>query len=409
MLGKLRLRFILIGASSFAVVAILLILSINIANYVHTTARHDETLGKIHEYNEKFPEGENGRTPITDMPWTGHEGEEFTLRFFSLECSKDGEILIFDDAYISSIDEDDAREYAKATLDRHKSAGYYLDYRYLVSEDEETETIEIIFLNVADANDARKTLIKISCVVGAVGLLLASLLVTLFSGYAIRPYVRNMEQQKRFITDAGHELKTPVTSISTSADILAMENGENEWISNIQKQSSYLAGLILNLVQLSKFDEGKNVKSKENFSLSEAAWEVAENYRSLAEARNRNFSQSIEEEVFFCGDKGEIQQLISILLDNAVRYSNENGKIDLSIHEKHGKILMDVSNSCDSVPAGNLNRLFDRFYRPDESRSKYTGGSGIGLSIAKAIAEQHGGSIRVKSEDDDIISFHVVL
>ena len=407
MLKKLRCRFILIGMLAFAAVAVLLILSINLINYYRTTAQHDEVLQGIHEYNLSVPAEGEARPPISDMPWNGRPGGEFTLRFFSIQCNDKGELQVFDNAYISSIDEETAEEYTHAVLDRHEASGYYLDYRYLVTEGD--NAIEIIFLNVADANDFRHMLLIISCAVGGIGLLLAFFLITLFSGQAIRPYVKNLEQQKRFITDAGHELKTPVTSISTSADILALENENNEWIENIQKQTVHLSKLIGDLVLLSRMDEAQPFREAETFSLSEAVWEIFEHFQSQALGLGKTYQQEIEENITCTGDKSAIQQLLSVLLDNAIRYSDDKGLIRLTLKRKHGRPLIECYNTCDHLPEGDLERLFDRFYRPDESRSKYTGGSGIGLSIARAIAQKQGGTITVTPDGDKAILFTVTI
>ena len=407
MLKKLRLRFICISMTAFALIAFLLILAINLANYYRTTAGHDEVLQGIHEYNHSIPDSGQEPPQITEMPWAGGPDAEFTFRFFSIRCSKDGSILIFDADYISSIDETAAEEYARTVLDRRKTSGYYQDYRYLVTE--EGDDIEIIFLNVADANNYRNVLLMVSCFIGVGGLLLLLLLITLFSGSAIRPYVKNLEQQKQFITDAGHELKTPVTSIATCADILALEYTDNEWIDNIRKQSARLSKLIGDLVLLSRLDEEQPFPEIENFSLSEAVWELSEHFASLAAAHGKIFRQDIADDILYSGSRSSIQQMVSILLDNAIRYSDPQGTIHLSLCKKHNSIHIEVYNTCDSVPEIDLNRLFDRFYRPDSSRSVYTGGSGIGLSIARAVAERHGGSISASSADRRSITFSVTL
>ena len=407
MLKKLRRRFILVGMSAFAVVAITLIASINVANYYRTTAAQDETLQRIHEYNLVVSQSPGAPPPITDMPWSGGAETEFTFRFFSVRCNREGRMLVFDSSYISSVDEESAKGYAAAVLGRHKTCGYYKDYRYLVTED--GDELEIIFLNVADADSFRNTLLITSCIVGANGLLLLFILITVLSGYAVRPYAKNIQQQKQFITDASHELKTPVTSISTSADILALENEGSEWVENIRTQSVHLAKLIGNLVTLSRLNEEQPFPDAETFSLSEAVWELAEPFRTRAAAEGRQFFQDIGESILYHGDRASIQQLLSVLLDNALRYSDDGGTVRLSLRKKHGNILLEVYNTCRPLPDIDLNRLFDRFYRPDSSRSKYTGGSGIGLSIAAAIAERHGGTISVSSKDRTSITFTVRL
>ena len=403
MLKKLRLRFILAGIIAFALTAVMLIAAINVVNYLHTTAQHDETLQKIHDYNSSFPETSETRPPIQEMPWTGGPESEFTLRFFSIRCNEKGELLIFDPSYISSIDEDTAADYTRNVLSKQKASGYYLDYRYLVSVEE--DDIEIIFLNVQDANQYRHNLLVTSAAIGGGALVLASLLIALLSGYAIRPFVKNLEQQKQFITDAGHELKTPVTAISTSADILAMEMEDNEWVGNIQKQSQRLTKLIGDLVCLARMDEAKPLQETENFSLSEVCWELYESFSGEARAHNKTCTASILDNVTYHGDRAAVAQMLSILLDNAIRYSDDGGQIRLTLEKAHGGISLEVYNTCACVPDGDLDRLFDRFYRPDASRSTYTGGSGIGLSIARAIAQRHGGSITASSADGKSMTF----
>ena len=163
--------------------------------------------------------------------------------------------------------------------------------------------------------------------------------------------------------------------------------------------------LVNNLVALSRFDEKIPFPEKTEFSVSEAAWETAESFASLAEAKGKKYQQHIEEDLKLVGDRSAFQQMLSILLDNAVRYSEEGGEIRLDIYRKHNKIYLEIFNTCELQDKTDLNRLFDRFYRPDASRSTHTGGTGIGLSIART----HGGKITVKSQNGENIFFKVVI
>ena len=221
--------------------------------------------------------------------------------------------------------------------------------------------------------------------------------------------MKNMERQKQFITDAGHELKTPITSIATSADIAAMEHEGDEWIDNIRRQAARLTKLVGDMVALSRLDEETPFPEKSRFSVSEAAWEAAEPFANLAKAKGKSYSQHIEEGLTLYGDRGSVQRVISILLDNAVRYSDDGGEIQLRIYGRRGRICVEVFNTCDLPDVSDLDRLFDRFYRLDESRSAITGGTGIGLSMVRAIAEIYGGKASVESADGKEICFKVVL
>lgn len=408
MLRKLRLRFILSATAAFGSVMLVLVIGINLLNYNVTKRRQDETINGIMEYEQMKRSRSADRIPmISEMPWADGPEADFTIRFFVVHCGQEGNVINTSRDHISSMDYDTIRQYTEKIIKSGKSEGYHEEYRYRVNEDE--SGYSIIFLNVSDAQRFVSSLFRISVIIGFVSLVSVFLLTLLFSGRAIRPYMKNMERQKRFITDAGHELKTPLTSISTSADILSMEYEDNEWIENIRKQANRMTHLVNNLVALSRLDEMTPFPEKAEFSVSDAAWETAEPFSALARAEGKSYVQHIEEGLKLWGDRNAVQQMMSILLDNAVRYAKEEGEIRLDIYQKHGRVCIEVFNTCDIQETAELNRLFDRFYRPDESRSVNTGGSGIGLSMAQAIAEAHGGKIKVYSADGKTILFKAVI
>lgn len=407
MLKKIQRRFILAAMAAFGVVMLALIVGINAVNYYRTTSMQDHLIGDLMEHEQHVVRQPQAASPPFENIRGGGPEAEFTTRFFAVHCDRKGNIKAMSRDYIVSVDEKTAGQYTQRVLLKGREKGYYGDYRYLVNRDE--TGIIILFLNVAVPLQFMRSLFLVSIGTGCASLFLVFMLVLSFSRRAIRPYVQNMERQKRFITDAGHELKTPITSIVTSADIAAMEHEGDEWIINIQKQSARLAHLVEKLVALSRLDEETPFPEKSRFSLSDAAWEATEPFAVLAKARGKDYYQRIEENLTVDGDCNSIQQVISILLDNAVKYSDEDGKIHLDIYRKRGKIWIEVCNTCNLPDVSDLDRLFDRFYRMDESRSKVTGGTGIGLSMAQAIVEAHSGRIRVKSPDGKTICFTIVL
>ncbi|MBO5145712.1 MAG: GHKL domain-containing protein [Lachnospiraceae bacterium] len=408
MLKKMQRRFILVAMLAFGMVMLVIVAGINLVSYYQMTASQDSlNEGILAHEQRKASQPERRRPPDSEIPWARGPEAEFTTRFFIVRCDESGNIVLISRDYISSVDESDAEEYAKKVLSKGRERGYYKDYRYLVKSEENGSTV--IFLNVFDSLQFGKSLLIVSVSIGMLSLLAVFLLVLLFSHRAIQPYVRNIERQKRFITDAGHELKTPLTSIATSADIAAMEYEDDEWIANIQKQTVRLTKLVGELVTLSRLDEEAPLPEKLVFSLSDAAWEIAEPFAALAKAEGKRYNQSIEDYLKMEGDRSMIQQMLSILLDNAVKYSDAGGEIRMNIYRRHNKVCLEVFNTCDLQNITDLNRLFDRFYRPDESRSTNTGGSGIGLSIAQAIAEAHGGKITADSPDGGSILFKVVI
>lgn len=404
---KMRRRFIVAAMTAFGTVMLVLVTVINIVNYCQTTRRQDELAENLLSHGRSaYAEPQKPPPPFADIRGGGPEAE-FTTRFFVMYCGPGGDIQVVSREHIASIDEETAREYTEEVLKKGKERGYYGDYRYRVDREEAGMTV--LFLNASHALQFMKSLLLVSLAIGSGSILLVFILVVFFSQYAIKPYVKNIERQKRFITDASHELKTPITSIATSADIAAMEYEGDEWISNIRKQTVRLARLVNELVALSRLDEEMPFPEKNWFSLSDAAWEAAEPFGVLAKAKGKKYFQEIEEGMALYGDRDSIQQMISILLDNGIKYSGECGEVHLYIYHRRRKIYIEVSNTCDLPDISGLDRLFDRFYRLDASRSSHSGGSGIGLSMARAIAEAHGGRIGVESEGGKSICFQVVL
>ena len=188
-----------------------------------------------------------------------------------------------------------------------------------------------------------------------------------------------------------------------------MEYEGDEWIANIQTQAARLTKLVNDLVTLSRMDEETPFPEAMCFSLSEAAWETAESFQARAKAEGKTFQTEIEENIQLLGDRASIQKLMSILLDNALKYSEPGGPIQMSIRQKNARAVIEVTNTCRQPLPEEPERLFDRFYRPDASRSAATGGTGLGLSIARAITENHRGKISVSTPRPEAISFQVSL
>lgn len=230
--------------------------------------------------------------------------------------------------FIASISKSDAEAYADTVLKSGKMHGYESGYRYLVSSTE-NETV-VLFLNSEREIQTMRSLLWITLAIAGLCLVVVFGLVVLFSRRAITPYLKNMEAQKQFITNASHELKTPLTAISTSADVLAMEHDGDEWVHNIQTQTGRLSKLITNLVTLSRLDEEDPFPVRTEFSLSDVLWEISEPFVSLAQAKGKTYTQDIADGLTVTGDRTAIQQMISILLDNALKYSPDGGSISLT-------------------------------------------------------------------------------
>ena len=262
MLKKMKWRFILSAMAAMTAVVAVLLAVVNLWNYKETTRRVDQILAAVMDAEQTGGEPFAGR----DFP----PETSFTARFFSVRTdgTEERTEVILDN--ISSVSEEEAREYAREVLEEGKNSGYYKSYRYRAEEQEGETTL--LFLDVSNELQFIQTLLFSSCIVAAASLLSVFGLLAIFSGRAVAPYARNIERQKQFITDAGHEIKTPLTSISTSADVLAMEQEDNEWVRNIKKQSARLSRLVTDLVTLSRLDEERPIPEPVRFSVSDTAW-----------------------------------------------------------------------------------------------------------------------------------------
>ena len=421
MLKKMRWHFILAAMLAVFIMLVTVLAGINVWNYHTTAVRADQRIQEIYDFeagrgntDREKTETQNAAEVVLPVPPDTFNRPDdrdpeapYTTRFFIVRLDEEEKVTDVSTDFIASVTQKEAEEFARNVLNGKREQGYYKNYRFRIITEENNNIV--IFLNSTMELRSARNVLLISCLAGAVCFLAVFLLVILLSKKAMKPYIQNIERQKRFITDASHEIKTPLTSIATSVDVIVMEHGEDEWTKNIHTQTTKMSKMVSDLVTLSRLDEENPFLDKTEFSLSDITWEVAEPFASIAKAQGKKYSQRIEENLTLCGNSDAIRQMISVLLDNAMKYSDENGIIRLDVYKAHGKTKIEVFNNCVLEDTKNLNRLFDRFYRPDNSRSRKTGGSGIGLSIAQAVAEAYGGKLKVSSKDGKSILFQVTI
>ena len=424
MLKKMQRRFVGAAMAAFTAVILVLFCVVNAGNYRSVASQQDDTLSQLLALGSQSaptngetppdkPDGEVGAALPDNVPVPRIDGGKnfspevpYMFRYFSVRYDADGTLAQVDQDFIASISRGEAEAYAADVLALSRQHGYYKGYRYLVAAS--SDGTSVIFLNSERELHSICALFWITAAVAGGCLVVVFLLVLLFSRRAIAPYMRNLAMQKQFITNASHELKTPLTAISTSADVHAMEYEDDEWVKNIQSQSVRLSRLISDLVTLSRLDEENPFPERAEFSLSDAVWETAEPFTALARSHSRSYTQNIEDGLTMTGDRAAVQQMVSILLDNANKYTPEGGSISLSARRAGWKNEIAVSNTCEGAESIDVTRLFDRFYRADESHSTRIGGTGIGLSIARATAEAHGGTIEA-SVSGNTITFRVKI
>ena len=403
MIRRIRKRFIRIALSVLALAMVLVATVINASNWVNVRGELTETLTTLAESGGSVGRGlRGGRSRRL-------QNRLDESRYFSVLVQSNGQCRIMDASRETGYTAQELAEIAAQALSGGRSGGFFGSYLYTVTEQKDGAKIAI-FLNCETRLDGvrRLALISLLACVGAV--LLAWLLVSLFSNRAIQPLIENAVRQKQFITDAGHELKTPLTVISANMDVLSLETGENEWVRSTQKQVGNMRNLVNELIYLSRLDEDDSRLQWSAFSLTGLIRETAEPFEGMAEFKGKALSLSLAEGVQLRGDANAVKRLISVLCDNAVNYAPEGDTIRLSLRADGRRAMIAVENGL-AAPMGEdaLKHLFDRFYRVDASRSRESGGYGIGLSVAKAIAEKHGGSMRVLQTDGPRIQFLATL
>lgn len=291
----------------------------------------------------------------------------------------------------------------EAVLNSGEEKGTIEGYNYLV--DKTDKYTLVVFLDRSEFNRNIDTLIKYTVIYGVISLLVIFVLALILSKLIIKPLEQNDKKQRQFVSDAGHELKTPVSVISTNADVLEDEIGENKWLSNIRYENERMSSLIKQLMQLAKSEKDDNQKEQLDFSKL-VIGEILP-FESVAYDKGIiiNYDE-VESGVIVKGNRASLGQLVSILVDNAIEHSTDSGEVVVKLSNVRGKAQLSVSNKGENIPEEKRELIFERFYRIDESRTEKKDHYGLGLAIAKSITESHGGEISVKSENG-LITFTV--
>lgn len=402
MIQKLRRDLLTAAMVSLGLVFAVIVLAANLFTYKSMTDEADALLAMLAENGGTFPQWESQamKDLLTKSPEV-----LFTCRYFSVSMADAETVIAANTEKISAVDDMDAAEYAKAVWSREN--GFYQHFRFVRWNAGEEPLF--IFMDCEKELLSFYGFMRTSILIAVLGLLSVFVLLLLLSGRIVKPVAESYEKQKQFITDAGHEIKTPLTIISADADVLDMECGENEWLRDIQLQIKRLTALTNDLIYLSKMEEAQGHLQTADFSLSGLADELVQSFQALAKTRGKTFASNIQPNIIFHGDERAIGQVISNLLDNALKYSEPDGAVSVKLKKQGRSICLDVFNTTPAISEENLNNLFERFYRADPSRNSQTGGHGIGLSIAKAVITAHKGEIRASSRDGRSLLISVSL
>lgn len=370
---------------------------------------------------ENIPHIPNAEGPAPDEP-------------SSLKLDSDGNILQtrspyeYDDAFYADIKNDAISKIKNTSSNNKTKISNMIKYdnsywKYLIISSSETDAagneISIYYLSISNINTQigmlQKLILTLSIVLFA-ALILVFLICLFFANRSIKPIEDAWNKQNQFITDASHELKTPLTTINTNIDLLLTHgdstiNEEKKWLNYIKDESARMAKLTNDLLYLAKIDHSaENNIIKSNFSFSSAAENVILTTEAVIYEKNLNLVENLDEEIYITGDESQIKQLVLILLDNAIKYTNQGGTIEVSLKKLDNKTArFAIKNSGNGIQPEDISKIFDRFYRADKSRDRKSGGYGLGLSIAKSIVVSHKGTIKLKSEPNKFTEFIVEI
>ena len=383
---------------SLLIVLSLIISAINIINYVKTCKDSDETISII-----RNSEGPFGPGALTPPPVGGNVGPNgfdremtFRTRYFTITFDSNGNVVKTNLDNIA-LPSEEAFEIAKAIYEKNSSKGFYEQYRFNVFNDGDNK--EVFLLDCTKERSSNNAFLVTSLIISFSSFLVVSIIMVIVSKIVVKPFYQNMEKQKRFITDASHELKTPLTIMNADIEVLEIESGKNEWLESIKVQVDRLTSMTKKLTLMNKMEEEGTNFALSNFDLSSKLNETFDDFTTLLSTKDKKLVTDVEEGIYLHGNEELMKELFFIMLENAYKYSL--GDVYVSLKKENKLIKLEFSNDA-SVPDGNLDYLFDRFYRMDESRNSKTGGNGIGLSIAKSIVEINKGTISATGNNNRI-------
>ena len=412
MVKQLQKKFIISAMTAVTILLVVLIGGINVFNYLTTSGDNDKLMemlcysfetstmwnGDSVSDNTRPPQDDGTKPP--DDKKNGDFGKHDkdavkSARYAAIALDGNGNITRTDVTHISSLTEDEVTSIAQTLKDTASGTGSYNGYLYRISDTKRVNGKVIILLDNGMQISSFFTVLFISVGAGIFGWLLMLLLVILLSKKTIAPVARSIEKQKQFVTNAGHEIKTPLAIILANTDAMELHNGENKWSKNIRAQTLRLSGLMQNLLMLAKMDENSAKLPMCSFDISTAADDTVNAFIEPAALKGVMIEQDIQKDLSLNGNRDSIIQLMTVLLDNAVKYTESGGIIKAKLSGNEKNITLSIANTCE--PIDHPEKLFDRFYRGDSARTQKNGGYGIGLSVAQAIAELHKGTITAEN------------
>lgn len=421
MIKQLQRRFIKIAMLSFCIVVFLIVGLTNILNYVRARKEIEENLSVVLENLDVIQQTEKnwkwsyGRKNTEDSYIYAEDTDTKEdidailsgVRFFTVTLDAEGNVIRTNTQNTNTVDARRASEIALDLYRKGKMNGYgkYSRYRAVPAGDD----LIYVFVNCKRKMRECSNFLKTSLISAILELIAVFFPVYFFSKAVVRPVQESINKQKAFITNAGHEIKTPLTIIDANTDVIELTSGETEWTKSIRNQIRRLTKLTEELVGLAKLQEIDELQERQKVAVSIVLRETCEQFETVAKMHGKELVWDLQDNLWMYGDEAMLERLFSILLDNAVKYADEKARISVSA-KKNGKyIQIEVRNPAENMKKGKHMDLFERFYRADASHNSATGGHGIGLSNAEAIVELHKGKMTAGSPADGEICFSIRL
>lgn len=399
MIRKLRLKFVAICMTMVTAVLIVVFLSVFFAMRSNVQSLSRQLLHRVAQ--ESAYSYALGGQPSVHITIDG--GQEVLLPYFTANVYPSGNTYLADvtGGTYSNLDNSDAlTAILQDCLGQPESEGIIQDYHLRYLRQDMGRYFRVAFVDMSMERAMLQEMMSSYLVIGAAALLLLLGVSILLSWWATRPVEKAWRQQRQFLSDASHELKTPLTVILSNAELLdaaALSDRPARWADNIHSEAVQMKSLVEEMLTLARADNMVRTAVFSEISLSDVAADCALAFEPVAFEAGKSLDYQITEDVTVLGDRDKLRQLVSVLLDNAIKYGADGGAISLSLQKTERQAKLVVSNPGEPIPPQQLSRLFERFYRADASRGEQSG-FGLGLPIAQTIAEEHGGSLKAESD-----------
>lgn len=430
MIKKLQKKFISITAAALFVMILLVLAAVNGIFFFQSNRQLEQRLDMIMDKqpgtqggtvsreprNPVEPQNpahldSDGKTPDFRPGFLPRFEERLHIRADGcvIRLDETGNLLEIRQDAAENYSEDELAAVAEALWKKGRRQGWHQYFKFrMVTQTAADGTPETVIglINASSDLYAVFTVLLISAVIGIISFLLVLLIIILASKHAVKPIAESYARQKQFVTDAGHELKTPLTVISANSELARMIYGDSEWFDSIDKQVGKMNSLVRSLITLAKMDEEQKPIFAP-FNLSDAVYDTAKSFEGLLHSQGKLITLDIAENIRCNGDESRLRQVVSILMDNAAKYCDDNGKVAVRLFRDR-QIRLQVINDFADAPNCELDKVFERFYRADRARTS-DGSYGLGLSIAKSIVELHRGEIRAKALGHDRVMFEIIM